>query len=85
VRAGPANKTRSQIRRYPPLKEAVHYPFPVMITYGDKDIYGESRQKVLRCFPGARYMEFRNSGHIPWKQSAEDFIKILSEFYNLPR
>jgi proline iminopeptidase len=83
VRAEPANKTRLQIRRYPPLKETMHCPFPVMITYGDRDIYGEGRQQVLMRLPGARYIEFRNSGHIPWKQNAEDFFKILTEFYEL--
>ncbi len=84
VCAKPANKTRSKIRRYQPLKDTVYYPFPVMITYGDKDIYGESRQKVLRRFPGARYVELKNSGHFPWRQSPEEFIKTFSEFYGLP-
>jgi proline iminopeptidase len=83
VMAGPTIKTRFRIRKYPVLKEFVNCPFPVMITYGDKDIYGKSRQEVLRRFPEAIIKEFSNSGHFPWIHSPQEFNSSLAEFYRL--
>ncbi len=83
VRAEPINKTRLHIQEYPLLKSGVEYPFPIMITYGEKDIYGESRQQVQDRYPKARTVVIEHAGHIAWRQNKNMFMRILSDFYRI--
>ncbi|HCL66015.1 MAG TPA: alpha/beta hydrolase [Rhizobium sp.] len=83
VRAEPINKTRPHILEYQPLKDVPDCQFPVMITYGQKDIYGESKKSVRNRFPKATFIELQNAGHIAWKHNNAEFVRILIEFYQL--
>jgi len=83
VRAKPINKTRSNILKYPPLKDAVDYRFPIMVAYGQKDIYGASRKSVKIRFPNATFVEIQNAGHIAWKHNYPAFASIFNDFYGL--
>ncbi len=83
VRAEPINRTRPQILRYPLLKDAVDYRFPILITYGERDIYGPSRQFVKARFPEAGIIEIEGAGHLAWKQNKRRFDAILRDFYHL--
>jgi proline iminopeptidase len=83
VRAEPVNKTRPRILEYPPLKDSRDYHFPIMITYGQKDIYGASKEKVRDRFPQAMFMEIENAGHIAWRHNPRKFNNILFEFYRI--
>lgn len=84
VRAEPINKTRASIVEYPILKDTVDHQFPIIITYGQKDIYGESRKVVKKRFPKATIVEIPSAGHLAWKQNETAFVRILTDFYNLP-
>jgi proline iminopeptidase len=83
VRADPVNKTRQHITKYPLLKNMSDYDFPIIIVYGEKDIYGESKQYVKNRFPQAIFVEMRNAGHMAWKHAPEEFSRILVEFYKI--
>lgn len=83
VRAKPINKTRAHIAAYPRLKDSVDYRFPIMVTYGQHDIYGESKRSVRRRFPKATFVEFQNAGHIAWKHNYPAFVRTLADFYGL--
>jgi proline iminopeptidase len=83
VRAEPINKTRPHILEYPLLKNGVDYPFPIMVTYGEKDIYGESRLQVQHRYPKARFVVIEQAGHIAWRQNKNRFMGILTEFYRM--
>ena len=83
VRARPINKTRPHIMKYPPLKDAVDYQFPIIVTYGEKDIYGESKKSVKSRFPKATFVEFENAGHIVWNHNKTAFVRTLTDFYGL--
>jgi len=83
VRAEPINQTRCHIVEYPPLEDAPDYNFPVMITYGQKDIYGKSKSSVRKRFPRATFVEFQNAGHIAWRHNNPEFMRVLSGFYQL--
>jgi heme-degrading monooxygenase HmoA len=37
---------------------------PVIVTYGEKDIYGESQRPARNRFPKAAFVEIENAGHI---------------------
>ena len=79
VRAG--NMTRRAIKQYPPLAIVGKTLYPVMITYGQYDAYGSSKEYVFERFPGARVIIIPNCGHTPWKHNLAAFIKILFDFY----
>jgi proline iminopeptidase len=83
VRAIPINRTRSQIVRYTPLRDAPEFDFPIMIAYGQRDIYAESKQSVKRRYPGATVVEIENAGHLPWIHNRNEFNNILTLFFHI--
>jgi proline iminopeptidase len=83
INARAGNKTRKAIREHPPLADFGKTPYPVMITYGDQDAYGSSREFVQRRFPAARYETIPDCGHTPWKHNLPVFRKLLSDFFQL--
>ena len=76
-----ANKTRSAIIIHPPLGYFGKTTFPVMITYGQFDAYGESKNYVLERFPHAQIRIVPDCGHTPWKHNWNAFKPILSDFF----
>lgn len=83
VRAEPVNRTRPHIVEYPLLKDAIDYRFPIMVVYGEKDIYGESKRYVKNRFPKATFVEIENAGHIAWRHAPKEFNRILVKFYEI--
>lgn len=81
VAAGPVNKTRKSILAWPMLRQMNDCPFPVTITYGARDIYGESRRHVTERYPGAETIVIPDSGHLPWVQQPELFAEIVAGHY----
>lgn len=77
----PINKTRTEIIRYKPLTEFNNPDYPILITYGQNDIYGESKNELIRRFPSAKVVIIDKCGHIPWKHNRTEFGKILKEYY----
>lgn len=81
VAADPVNKTRKSILDWQPLVRIDDCPFPITITYGAKDIYGESRRYVLERYPGAKVFTLAACGHLPWAQQPGQFVEIMKEHY----
>lgn len=81
IHSKPINKTRKEIGKYPPLKVMVDIKFPMQITYGANDIYGESKRKLIERFPTAQVKVIDNCGHVPWKHNPGDFEAVLNAFY----
>jgi proline iminopeptidase len=81
INAAPVNKTRSHIIRHAPLKDFGNTPYPVIITYGDQDAYGKSKEYTFSRFPEARCEIIPRCGHTPWKHNPPEFAKILNSFY----
>ncbi len=84
VRAAPVNMTRRRILAYPPLKDGVEYPFPILVVYGERDIYGESRRALPARYPKARFVEIPGAGHLAWLHNPAAFDAVLREFFGLP-
>ena len=78
-RAG--TKTRQAIKKHPLLGVFGKTSYPVIITYGQFDAYGNSRQWVIDRFPDARMVIVPESGHTPWKHNLAAFRDILNAFY----
>ena len=81
--AEPINKTRKEIINYKSLKKVEHPAFSICISYGDLDIYGESKIKLIERFPTASLYEIKYCGHIPWLHNMPAFEKIVAGFYEL--
>ncbi len=81
INAKAGTQTRNAIKKHSPLGVFGKTPYPVMITYGEFDAYGKSREFVLERFPYARTAIIPGSGHTPWKHNLKEFGKILNDFY----
>jgi len=76
-----AIKARNAIKSYPEMEIFGKTPYPVIITYGQFDAYGDSRKHVFERFPEARTAIIPDCGHTPWKHNKYGFEKILVSFY----
>jgi proline iminopeptidase len=83
INAAPINRTRPFIVVHPPLGSFVHTDYPVIITYGDHDAYGKSKEYVYKRFPGARFEVIPECGHTPWKHNPAAFLELLKDFYSI--
>ena len=81
IHAKTVNKTRKEIIKYKFLPEFNTPDYSIMISYGENDIYGESKNELLNRFPTARVETIEKCGHIPWKHNPNGFNKILNGFY----
>lgn len=83
VFAEPINKTRKEIIKYKALSKMDSPEFPICITYGQKDIYGESKKELIKRYPTGQLFEISNCGHIPWLHNPVEFQEILGRFYSI--
>ena len=82
IHSRPINRTRKEIKKHPSLTTLTKSEFPILITYGDGDIYGNSKNELLKRYPTATVKTIKNSGHIPWKHNPSEFNKTLNAFLN---
>ncbi len=83
INADPVNRTRPFIVAYPSLGSFGHTNYPVIVTYGDDDAYGKSREYVYERLPEARFEIIPECGHTPWKHNPVAFLKLLKDFYSI--
>ncbi len=81
IYAKPINKTTKEIENYKPLPICNKPNYPIIITYGENDIYGNSKNQLLIRFPSAEFVIIEKCGHIPWKHNPSEFNRILNKFY----
>ncbi len=83
IHSQPINKSIKEIKKYRPLPSFDSPQFPIYITYGDNDIYGESRFELIKRYPTSEVKMIDKCGHIPWKNNLAEFEIILREFYDV--
>jgi len=54
---------------------------PVLVVYGQDDIYGASIEAVRRRFPAAQHVVLDGCGHLPWLQAGDRFRTLLDTFH----
>jgi proline iminopeptidase len=81
VKASPINKTRKQLRNYPALRLLPQADFKITITYGERDIYGESKKYVRERYPTAVIHTIANCGHLSALQCKTKFVELLDSHY----
>jgi proline iminopeptidase len=78
-------KTRQAILQEDPMllrKGASTMAFPVLVLFGEKDIYGSEAQLVDARYPQAVHIRLDGTVHFPWIQAPERFTAILRSFYD---
>ncbi|MEO9477183.1 MAG: hypothetical protein ABJG41_16680 [Cyclobacteriaceae bacterium] len=83
ITARSVNSTRKNIVAYKPLSNMIEPQFPILVTYGIGDVYGDSKTEVKNRYPSGEFQVIEDSGHIPWIHNPFRFGKILSDFYSL--
>jgi len=53
---------------------------PVLIIFGEDDIYGQSTERLVARYPGASVVIISRSGHLPWLQNREIFADTVISF-----
>ncbi len=81
IKAAPINKTRKQLIRYPVLNVVQHPDFRITITYGEKDIYGESKKYSRERYPTAVIHTIEKCGHLPALQCKSRYFELLNAHY----
>ncbi|WP_443937677.1 alpha/beta fold hydrolase [Pedobacter sp. MW01-1-1] len=81
IKAGPINKTRPQILKYPLLNKQEAPKYKITITYGVQDIYGPSKKHVINRYPTAYIHTIEKSGHLPWLHNPTEYNRILMSHY----
>jgi proline iminopeptidase len=79
-----ALRTRGVIKKFPAMEVFGKTPYPVMITYGQYDAYGDSKNYVFERFPEALKAIVPDCGHTPWKHNPKVFQEVLGTFYGIP-
>ena len=81
IHTQPVNSTRKELMKYKKMQVFNDPDFPIMITYGDNDIYGESKKELIARFPHAKVEIIASCGHIPWRHTSVEFAVLLQGFY----
>ena len=54
---------------------------PVLVVFGEHDIYGDTTQRLVARCPGARVVIIEGAGHVPWLQNRNAFLKTVVPFF----
>lgn len=76
-----ANLLKKQIKKAELLNGLENPPFPILISYGDDDIYGETTEYVIERYPTAKVVFIENCGHLPAIHNPDAYWKLFAEFY----
>jgi proline iminopeptidase len=63
------------------LDELVTLAVPVLVLYGEYDIFGTSTHVVRDRFPHATQVTLSGSGHLHWLQQPDAYRQVLHDFY----
>lgn len=75
------NGTTKALLLHPIPQQQPDLPFPVTITYGDDDIYGDSPEYVRERYPTAHVVTVPQSSHFMWLHNPERFFKVMADHY----
>jgi proline iminopeptidase len=68
------------------LPASVSAPYPVLVLYGEHDLYGAAARETLRDrFGEARHVLVKGAAHVPWLEQPAAFQRELRGFYGLER
>lgn len=85
IYARPINRTNLALLLY--LELSVYSPpdLKITVTYGDDDIYGESKKYTSERLPTASFVTLPNTSHFPWLQNPDEFYQVLASHYGIKK
>ena len=54
---------------------------PVLIIFGESDIYGRTTERLVARYPAARTVIIPGAGHVPWLQNRAAFAREIVAFF----
>jgi proline iminopeptidase len=54
---------------------------PVLIIFGENDIYGRTTERLIARYPDARVVFIPRAGHVPWLQNRAAFVDAVDTFF----
>ncbi|MBP2622730.1 alpha/beta fold hydrolase [Streptococcus oricebi] len=79
------SQTSKAVRTYPILTRLETPLFPITITFGDNDIFGDSMHFVSDRYPSAHLFRIKNSSHSPFLHNPQDFFPILHQHFDIKK
>jgi proline iminopeptidase len=67
------------------LDKVGHLDVPVLVLYGEYDIFGDHTHIVRERFRRARQITLSGSGHLHWLQQPDAYRAVLRDFYAIVR
>jgi proline iminopeptidase len=83
VHAKPINRTNRALVLHGRLRKLPNPGFPITVTYGDDDVYGDSPRYIRQRYPTADFRTIPGSSHFPWLQNGPAFFNLLAAHYQL--
>ncbi len=74
------------VARYDLNPEIIKFRFPVIVMCGrfDMNVAPVIAYKIHEAIPGSKFVVFDRSGHIPFFEEPDKFVKILNDFLSTP-
>jgi pimeloyl-ACP methyl ester carboxylesterase len=54
---------------------------PVLIVFGEHDIYGRTTERLIARYPNARVVVIPRAGHVPWLKNRAEFVDAIATFF----
>ncbi|WP_299754870.1 alpha/beta hydrolase [uncultured Pontibacter sp.] len=81
INAKAINRTNLALLKEPVQEPMIDQGFKFTITYGEDDIYGDSKKYVRERYPYANYITIPKTSHFPWLQNEEEFYAALAAHF----
>ena len=82
IKGGPVHKTRNDAALRDAADLTLSLPgAPVLVLFGERDIYGDTTERLFKRFPEAKHIVLKNTGHLPWLEAPAEYAEILNDFY----
>ena len=72
----------TDVRRFDLNPELPKFSFPTLVITGryDFNVSPAVAWKIHKAIPGSRFKVFEKSGHLPYYEEREEFVRVLREF-----
>ena len=76
----------ADFKKYDLNPELPKFRFPTLVICGryDMNVAPSVAWKIARAIPGARFEVFEKSGHLPYFEEPEKFVRVIEEFLGAP-
>src|SRR5262249_50546591 len=72
----------NDLRRFDLNPELPKFRFPTLVITGrfDINVAPSTAYKIHQAIPGSKFADFERSGHLPFYEEADGFVRLVEEF-----